>query len=1200
MAGGGGGAAAAAAALASDISRRNPQDEYELIQRIGSGTYGDVYKAKRLITNEFAAIKVIKLEPGDDFTIIQQEILMMKDCRHPNIVAYFGSYLRRDKLWICMEFCGGGSLQDIYHITGPLQERQIGYMCRETLRGLEYLHRMGKMHRDIKGANILLTENGDVKLADFGVSAQITATISKRKSFIGTPYWMAPEVAAVERKGGYNQLCDIWAVGITAIELAELQPPMFDLHPMRALFLMSKSGFKPPTLKDKAKWTQNFHHFVKLSLTKNPKRRPTADKLLLHPFVAADLPKWLAVELLQKAHNPQHSFPPELEIDEEGAVTNVPQRITSRTPARPKQRTKSELHMESVNFGAPLVTELNAEPPPARYQGAGQPWDPAMEEGDVSLDNHDVASMLMESDPDNDVKTNLTWTQSLPGARRGRVGHRDPTANGPNENGGYLRLDMDSSDRDYANLPPLDLSYHSDLSYYDPPNAMSTSYGSNQQPRRAGRSFELGDGGIQDSFTHDYYLNNHYSQREMDNKHSYLEGSNGYSVPDSDNNDYMTTSFILKEEEVPYHDPTCTVADCQRPSCLIPDYCDDTTIPYRSLAPKDQSDQGTERPTRSRSRSRHHKRHRHRSKSDMGSLNGPQQAPPSFRDAQEGPPASEAMSDTLRREKRPLSGSDVLRMSPRSLLQYIDEELRMRGHSDRLSDLDVDMTYSSQATLPVGMDDTSLTEASQALDKANHNSRYSQSSSPGRERGHARRHSSADAHQEEGEELTDQTATLTLTSATARQRAQSDSQHDRRRDGSKENGQAGSGGEEDGSGTPPVPPRRKDKRRHNTPPRPQSNGLPPTPKVHMGACFSKVFNGCPLHIHCTASWIHPDTRDQHILIGAEEGIYTLNLNELHEAAMEQLLPTRTTWMFVIKDVLMSISGKGPYLYRHELIGLHNRHLHKFSLPMNKIPEKFLPRKYAITTKVPDTKGTLRCCVGRNPYNGYKYLCGATSSSLYLMQWYDPLNKFMLLKQSECYLPHPLRVFEMVITPDLEYPLMCVDVNRSYGSEDILRHNLINLNTGTTWTPEDDEDMDGMATVVPRHNLNVKNVTQIEKDAILVCFENVVRVVNLQGKIKERKKQTSELKFDFNIDSIVCLTDSVLAFHEHGMQGRSFKNGEITQEIIDNSRLFRLLGSDRIITLESRPSSMLEPSSAASGENQGVNLYILAGHESSMY
>lgn len=150
---------------------------------------------------------------GDDFAVIQQEILMMRDCRHPNIIAYFGSYLRRDKLWICMEYCGGGSLQDIYHskfkllqyslgqlvidlisVTGPLTENQIAYMSRETLLGLSYLHGMGKMHRDIKGANILLTESGDVKLADFGVSAQITATINKRKSFIGTPYWMAPEV----------------------------------------------------------------------------------------------------------------------------------------------------------------------------------------------------------------------------------------------------------------------------------------------------------------------------------------------------------------------------------------------------------------------------------------------------------------------------------------------------------------------------------------------------------------------------------------------------------------------------------------------------------------------------------------------------------------------------------------------------------------------------------------------------------------------------------------------------------------------------------------------------------------------------------------------------------------------------------------------------------------------------------------------
>ncbi|XP_050713353.1 mitogen-activated protein kinase kinase kinase kinase 2-like isoform X3 [Eriocheir sinensis] len=676
MAGSGG---AAAAALSSDISRRNPQDEYELIQRIGSGTYGDVYKAKRLITNEFAAIKVIKLEPGDDFTIIQQEILMMKDCRHPNIVAYFGSYLRRDKLWICMEFCGGGSLQDIYHIIGPLQERQIGYMCRETLRGLEYLHRMGKMHRDIKGANILLTENGDVKLADFGVSAQITATISKRKSFIGTPYWMAPEVAAVERKGGYNQLCDIWAVGVTAIELAELQPPMFDLHPMRALFLMSKSGFKPPTLKDKSKWTQNFHHFVKLALTKNPKRRPTADKLLLHPFVAADLPRWLAVELLQKAHNPQHSFPPELEMDEEGAVTNVPQRITSRTPARPKQRTKSELHMESVNFEPPLVTELNAEPPPARYTVAGQAWDSAMEEGEVSLDNHDIVEAWIGNDPDTEVKTNMTWTQSLHGARRTREGHSEAAQSGPHDSGGYIRLGMDNTEQDYANLPPIYLPYHSDLTF----DQLSIGSLQNSNSQQSVRNVEVGEIEPLPSFSHKYYLNSPYSQREQENEYSYLYSNNFYSLSDSDNNGCMTTPLILKDDEVPYHDPTCTVVNCQRPSCLVPDLPDVSSVPYHSLTTFDQSDSETECPTRTHTRSQHNKRHRHWLKNNSGSFNAPQPAAQSFRDAKDAPSASEGVPESLRREKRPLSGSDVLRMSP-------------RGHSDRLSDLDVDMTYSSQ------------------------------------------------------------------------------------------------------------------------------------------------------------------------------------------------------------------------------------------------------------------------------------------------------------------------------------------------------------------------------------------------------------------------------------------------------------------------------------------------------------------------
>ncbi|XP_026672002.1 mitogen-activated protein kinase kinase kinase kinase 3 isoform X9 [Ceratina calcarata] len=867
-------------ALSSDISRRNPQDEYELIQRIGSGTYGDVYKAKRLSMNDLAAIKVIKLEPGDDFAIIQQEILMMKDCRHPNIIAYYGSYLRRDKLWICMEYCGGGSLQDIYHITGPLTEIQIAYMCRETLLGLAYLHSMGKMHRDIKGANILLTEAGDVKLADFGVSAQITATINKRKSFIGTPYWMAPEVAAVERKGGYNQLCDIWACGITAIELAELQPPMFDLHPMRALFLMSKSGFKPPTLKDRDKWSPTFHNFVKVALTKNPKKRPTAEKLLQHAFFQGEMSKRLALELLQKVSNPSHMFT-DLEADEDGAVPNVPQRIASRHTARPRPKSP--------------IPQL-----------------------------------------DSDDQINLDGT---------------------------LQRD-----------------------------AISPS----------------------------------------------VDGNPSWDIMDIMNN-------------------VKAVRNCDvHPDCGI------------------------------------------------GSA---------FEDVQENTIGANVTTDS-RESRRSKTGTEIFHMSLRSLLQYIDEELLLR------------------ATLPLG-------ESSNECEvHCPYYNMSGQSEGPG--------------------------------------------------DGDRE-----SMSPDLLSDTPPVPPRRRDRKRH-TPPRPISNGLPPTPKVHMGACFSKVFNGCPLRIHCTASWIHPDTRDQHLLIAAEEGIYNLNLNELHETAIDQLYPRRTIWMYVIKDVLMSLSGKTPQLYRHDLLAMQSKQTHRFSLHMNKIPERLVPRKFALTTKVPDTKGCTKCCVGRNPYNGYKYLCGAMPTGIFLMQWYDPLNKFMLLKHFECTLPSPLNVFEIIITPEMEYPMVCVSVKQPY-QQNKLKLDLINMNSGANWFHSDElEDMDGSATVIPRReNLHVINVTQLEKNAILVCYDNVVKVVTLQGKPRSSRKHMSELHFNFQIESIICLPDSVLAFHKHGMQGRSFKNGEVTQEISDPSRTYRLLGSDKVVMLESHL--------VASGtltESEGADLYILAGHEAS--
>ncbi|XP_014061567.1 mitogen-activated protein kinase kinase kinase kinase 3 isoform X11 [Salmo salar] len=945
-----------------DLSRRNPQEDFELIQRIGSGTYGDVYKARNVNTGELAAIKVIKLEPvimnsptGEDFEVVQQEIIMMKDCKHSNIVAYFGSYLRRDKLWISMEYCGGGSLQDIYHVTGPLSESQIAYMSRETLQGLYYLHNKGKMHRDIKGANILLTDNGYVKLADFGVSAQITATLAKRKSFIGTPYWMAPEVAAVERKGGYNQLCDIWAVGITAIELAELQPPMFDLHPMRALFLMTKSNFQSPKLKDKVKWGNNFHHFVKLSLTKNPKKRPTAEKLLQHPFVSQPLSRTLAIELLDKSNNPDHTTyndfdddDPEPEFKYMGhflpitpgarraphfamrkkSPVSVPHRIRSTSRSTREGKTLSEINFGQVKFDPPLrkETEPHHEPP--------------------------------DSEPFLDCAEELYYT---------------------------ARSNLD-----------LQLEY------------------GQESPSLMG-----GNKSLLKSVEEELKQRGHMTHLETDDD----DGGD-----DGDETQHKHSTIM-------------------RPKVPPP------------LPPKPKS------------------------------ICLPQESP------------SQGEDD---------GGGTIKRCPvPESPARTTSSNVPPRPPPPRLPP-------HRRSSLGNGLN----------------------------------------SHQN-GEK----------DSATERQ-----------------------------STMPPSVPIRKDKKDIT---KPISNGLPPTPKVHMGACFSKVFNGCPLKIHCATSWINPDTRDQYLIFGAEEGIYTLNLNELHETSMEQLFPRRCTWLYVMNNCLLSISGKASQLYSHNLAGLfeHARQMQKLpmAIPTHKLPDKMIPRKFAISNKIPDTKGCQKCCVVRNPYTGHKYLCGAFQSSVVLLEWVEPMQKFMLIKNIDFPLPCPLEVFEMLVVPDQQYPLICVAVSKGMELSQVVRFGTVNPNSTSSWFTEADTPQ-----------TCVIHVTQLERDTILVCLDRCIKIVNLQGRLKSSRKLSAELTFNFQIEAIVCLQDSVLAFWRHGMQGRSFKTNEITQEISDNTRIFSLLGSDRnsqhdssgqegavnlprVVVLESRPTD--NPTAAS-------NLYILAGHENS--
>uniref|UniRef100_A0AAR2JBQ3 non-specific serine/threonine protein kinase n=1 Tax=Pygocentrus nattereri TaxID=42514 RepID=A0AAR2JBQ3_PYGNA len=645
------------------VLHTNPLDDYELLHRIGSGTYGDVFKARNNKTSVISAIKVVKLDPGDDISSIQQEITMMKDCTHKNIVAYFGSYLRNNKLWICMEFCGGGSLQDIYHVTGPLKERQIAYVCRETLQG----------------ANILLTERGDVKLADFGVAAEINASVAKRKSFIGTPYWMAPEVAAVERKGGYNQLCDIWAVGITAIELAELQPPMFDLHPMRALMLMSKSSFQPPKLKDKTKWTTEFHNFIKMALTKSPRKRPTAEKLLQHAFVTQLLTRNLVIELLDSANNPdlQHSQT----MDDSDLEVNT---------------------FDQVKFGPPMRKET----------------DPC---------------------PDSPVRM-ISLMQAI----------------------------------------------------------------------------------------------------------------------------------LLMIQFIPF------------------------------------------------------------------------------------------------------------------IMHFV---------------------------------------------------------------------------------------------------------------------------------------------------------------FQMGACFSKVFNGCPLKIQCAVTWVLPKTRDQHLILGSEEGIYTLNLNELHEDTIEKLLPQRCSWLYVMNNVLMSVSGKSSQLISHSLPALfeHRRNLQRrqghLSINAHRLSTRINSRKYAMSVKIPDTKGCRRCSVVRNPYTDSVFLCAAVPSGLVLLMWYEPLQKFMQLKHIALSLPESLPIFELLVQESEELPQVCVGVHSS-------------------------------------HKKSVETVEQLHFD-----------IIHLDDTPREQPGTHTH----YCCLSPVCLQDSVLAFWKHGLKGRSIQSHEVTQEITDESRVFRVLGTNRDIILQSTPTD--DPSALS-------NLYILTGHESS--
>ncbi|CAJ1064819.1 mitogen-activated protein kinase kinase kinase kinase 5-like [Xyrichtys novacula] len=839
---------------ALDISTRNPQDDFEILLRVGGGTYGEVYKARNKQNGELAAIKVIKMEPEDDFSIIQQEIIIVKSCKHPNIVAYYGSYIRANKLWICMEFCGGGSLQDIYHVTGPLSEPQIAYICREMLQGLDYLHAQKKIHRDIKGANILLNDQGEVKLADFGISAQITATLARRMSFIGTPYWMAPEVAAVEIKGGYNELCDVWSVGITAIELAELQPPLFDVHPLRVLFLMSKSGYQPPKLKDKSRWSSMFYNFVKAMLVRNPKKRPSASKMLSHMFLTQQcLNQDLTRDLLEKFRHPEKLKTNVVTEDEdmEVALPGSLKRIQSINKHNQAERTNSDISLEQIYTRRPVRTDI----PDATLRpslGSTGSKSPVRDQGSESDDDDDY----------DDVDILIVPADATP--------------------------------------PPL------------PP-----------KPKTRTSSEESAAG----------------------------EDDRG-----------------------------------RKPSSL-----------YAPASPLLRTSSGTHvRPT----------------------------------------------------------------PKPRSI-----------RHSD-------------PASLPA--------------------------------------------------QLNDIPADLT---------------------------------------PPELPP--KGIRRRQVPSKDPAECVSPTmrkPPVY----FKKIFHGCPLKIHSSTAWENPTTKDTHLILGAEEGIYTLNLNG-SEATMELLYPGKCTWVYTISNVLMSVSGKSSQLHSHSLKELYEqarKDQRMVALPTHRL----LPRKFAVTSKVPDTKGCKTCSVAANIQRGCVFLCCALESSVVLLQWYEPMHKFMLIKHFDFPLPSPVRLFETVVVPQQEYPLVCIGVSRGSSPNLPVIVEYINLNSNTSWFTNS-----GLEKPCP----DVVQVNQLDSNTLLVLLEKSVHIVGLEGEPKSHKPQQQQQQqhetFSYDIQSIVYFEETLLAVWRHGWQRRGQHFSEVLEETTDPRKIYRLVQSDRMVILETH---QIEDQTGLS------NLYVL--------